>query len=82
MKWILAEHSLPNQIYGANRFLVMVDCHHKAHKAMAFDWPYPCGEVNIAYFWNGKWRFSTGQELLEGTFVTHWMLLPERPGEE
>lgn len=80
-EWVKCSERLPESIHGKHRWLVMLDCDHEAHKAVAWDFPYPCGEINIAYFWGGKWSLSSHEDLHDGTFVTHWMPLPNPPEE-
>lgn len=78
-EWISIKDRVPESVYGTHRCLVIIGCNHESHQAVARNWPYPCGEVNIAYFWNGHWELSSRDELHPGTYVTHWMPLPSLP---
>jgi hypothetical protein len=62
------------------RYLVATKCSHFKHKALCWDYPHPCGEVNIAYFdsYNG-WKYASGIDWDEKVEITYWTELPKAP---
>src|SRR5271165_3492227 len=55
--WISVKKRLP-EIKG--RYLINTTCSHFAHNELAWDWPNPCGEINIAYYnTHRKWYYGT-----------------------
>lgn len=78
MEWIKASERLPK----SGRYLVYLECDTKMHQAIAWDWAYPCEEINIMYystFTNG-WYFAT-QHSLNGdqVIVSWWAQMPKKP---
>lgn len=61
------------------RYLVYEEKEEHMHNAAAFDYPYPCCDVNVAYFmrFGERWRWSSFET--EKCTPTHWMQLPKAP---
>lgn len=76
MDWISVKDRLPE--FGG-RYLVYEIRPEHIHNCLAFNYPYPCCECNIAYYcgivWN--WHSTSNQKCSP----THWMPLPKPPKE-
>lgn len=78
MRWISVQERLPET---SGRYLIYETCERKIHTLLAYDWPYPCCDVNIAYFnFPNHWHYSSRSDQ-EPNKITHWMPLPELPKE-
>lgn len=85
-EWIDVAERLPKQ---GERVFIYLKCQTGAHRLVAYDWPYPCCQVNIAYYrpnlWydddgHYDWVFSgEGGAAVVRLTVTHWMPLPDLP---
>jgi len=78
MKWISVKKSLPIK---SGRYLVFEKKGEHSHNLLAWQWPYPCCESNIAYYdaYFKAWNWSSEEnEILN---PTHWMPLPNEPKE-
>lgn len=77
MEWISVKDKLPEK---SGRYLVFDKCKSGIHNCLAWNWAYPCCEVNIAYFTGGQfssWSWATDINL--ECVPQYWMPLPEVP---
>lgn len=81
MEWIdIKKQQPPKQTC---RYLIMTKCLHKYHNCLAWNYPFPCCEVTIAYFdCISGWHYETGKDWDVNVFVTHYMSLPPEPKEQ
>lgn len=73
-KWIECSEKLPEK---SARYLVYEEKDKHAHNCAAYNYPYPCCEVNIAYFrcfQTADWSWSSFTDMK--CTPTHWMPLP------
>ena len=78
-QWISVKDRLP-EILG--RYFVYEIKEEHLHNCAAFNYPYPCCCVNIAYFrsfQSNDWQWSSFTEMKCNP--THWMPLPQPPKE-
>lgn len=80
MKWIKCSDRLPEK---DGRYLIMIKCHSGMHKCLAWNYAYPCCDINFAYFCQPDyWESSTLQPITIDYIITHWMALPQKPVAE
>ena len=80
MNWIGVKEELPGK--QTERYLIKTKCHHFAHNCLAWNYPNPCGEINIAYYDDyARWYYESGVAWDSKVEVTHWMYLPKPPVE-
>ncbi len=76
-EWIKCSDRLPEK---SGRYLVYELKTPHAHNCLAYNYPYPCCCVNIAYFrmfQSKDWEYCSNENL--DCMPTHWMPLPETP---
>lgn len=74
--WISVKENPPKP----GRYLVFEKKEKHAHNCMAWDYPYPCCEPNIAYFsYSDGWKWHSGDK--EACNPTHYMNISEPPNE-
>lgn len=75
-EWINVEEKLPE---SSGRYLVYHKKGNHSHNCLAFNYPYPCCEPNIAYYkkYCEGWQWNSRTE--DKCMPTHWMPLPDKP---
>lgn len=77
MEWISVKDKLPEK---SGRYMVYEVKEEHSHNCAAYNYPYPCCGVNIAYFrcfQSSNWEWSSFEKYK--CTPTHWMPLPEPP---
>lgn len=78
-EWIKCSERLPQHGWRMDRYLVFGKCKRGIHTLLAYFYPYPCCEINLAYWDSEKFVFSQDNK---PTFeITHWAELPEAPND-
>jgi hypothetical protein len=76
MKRISVKEGIPEH---RGRFLILLKCKKHEHNHGMYNGPYPCCDVNIAYFnaRSKEWEYSFyNTEIVE---PSHWMFIPPVP---
>lgn len=79
MEWKSVKDNPPKK---PGRYLVFEIKGKHTHNCMAFDYPYPCCKVNIAYckgYSREDWSWNSLEKMKCNP--THWAELPEKPEE-
>jgi len=79
MEWIKVKDKVPRK---SGRYLVFEEKDDHMHNCAAYNYPYPCCEINIAYYcaFDNSWVWSSFEP--SACSPTHWFYLPELPREE